>query len=42
MAGLSPKNPTIYKGPNVYIAEIVARDRAPTGTQGIVIVTEYI
>lgn len=30
-AGLSPKNPSKYLGPNVYISSVVVRNRQPTG-----------
>lgn len=30
-AGISPKNPTKYTGPNVFISSVVKRNRQPTG-----------
>ncbi len=30
-AGLSPKDPNKYVGPNVYVSSIVSRNRSPTG-----------
>src|ERR1700692_3536001 len=29
--GLSPKGPTDYRGPNVYLSIVVTRNREPTG-----------
>lgn len=30
-AGLTPKSPNDYVGPNVYLSVVVSRNRAPTG-----------